>query len=205
MSKEIDRRRRPERAGQILEAALRVFASKGYESASLRQIAEEAGLKSAQLLSWYFPNKKALFEATVIRYAGRVIEAFRETPSQSLAPRAFLTQMALRGLEIFADEEVRLAFQLLLRGDAAHIVDVRRSIDDFLRDNLYHQLAAYLDAQAERGTLRAHDSTLAAQVFIGQVWNQIQARYFVPMIFLPPSPDDVFVEGMVEFFLSALS
>ncbi len=205
MSKEIDRRRRPERAGQIQAAALRIFAARGYESASLRQIAEEAGLKSAQLLSWYFPSKKALFEATLIRYAGRVIEAFRETPPQSLPPDVFLSQMALRGLEIFAEEEVRLAFQLLLRGDGGQIVDVRRSINDFLPDNLYVQLAAYLEAQVERGTLKAHDSDLASRLFIGQIWSQIEARYFVPMIFPPPLSDDSFVEGMVGFFLSALS
>ncbi|NPA97244.1 MAG: TetR/AcrR family transcriptional regulator [Crenarchaeota archaeon] len=46
-------------AQRILEAARRVFAEKGFEAASLREIAEEARVSKALVL-WYFKSKEEL-------------------------------------------------------------------------------------------------------------------------------------------------
>ena len=51
-----------QRKAQILDAALRVFARKGFHKARMDDIAEEAGL-SKGLLYWYFRSKDALIEA----------------------------------------------------------------------------------------------------------------------------------------------
>lgn len=59
----------------LLDAALRVFAQKGYEGASVRDIAAEARVASG-LLYHYFPGKHALLEALFARSAGLVMEAF---------------------------------------------------------------------------------------------------------------------------------
>lgn len=203
MSKPIDKRRRPERTAQIQAAALGVFSRRGYAQASLREIAKAAGLKSAQLLYWYFPNKRALYESTVLRYAGLVIDVFRETPAQTLAPDVFLKETALTGLRAFESEDVRMAYQLLLKGEVGP-EDAPRHIEDYVPINLYTRLAEYLRFQVCEGVLGPHDCELAAQLFIGQIWAQIEARYFVPMIFPKPRSDEAFVEGMVGLFLAGL-
>lgn len=52
---------------EILRAARNTFAAKGYDGASIRDIAQEAGL-SLSALYYYFPSKQdALFE--LIRFA----------------------------------------------------------------------------------------------------------------------------------------
>src|SRR5438552_17474477 len=48
---------------QILDAALHVMADRGFRGASIKRIAERAGLKSPALIYWYFKDKQALFEA----------------------------------------------------------------------------------------------------------------------------------------------
>ncbi len=59
--------RRPGNAdtrGEIVDAAARVFAAKGYEGASLRAIAREAGVDPA-LVHHYFDGKASLFIAAM--------------------------------------------------------------------------------------------------------------------------------------------
>src|SRR6266849_3220934 len=51
------------RRAQILDAAVHVMAERGFRGASIKRIAERAGLKSPALIYWYFKDKQALFEA----------------------------------------------------------------------------------------------------------------------------------------------
>ena len=55
------RRQEPERREQILKAAFEEFAAKGFKGATIKSIAEAAGLQSPALIYWYFPDKEALF------------------------------------------------------------------------------------------------------------------------------------------------
>lgn len=62
---------------EIYQAALRLITRKGFEAATLRDIAEEAGVSPA-LLYKYFPGKRAvvlaLYDDLSIRYAERAAE-----------------------------------------------------------------------------------------------------------------------------------
>src|ERR1700730_7865113 len=53
----------PGRRAQILDAALHVMSEHGFRGASIKRIAQHAGLKSPALIYWYFKDKQALFEA----------------------------------------------------------------------------------------------------------------------------------------------
>src|SRR5438552_17236279 len=57
------------RRAQIVDAALHVMAEHGFRGASIKRIAERAGLKSPALIYWYFADKHALFEAMLHRMA----------------------------------------------------------------------------------------------------------------------------------------
>lgn len=76
---------------EILRAARTAFAQKGYDGASIRDIAQEAGL-SLSALYYYFPSKQhALAELVITGFefyltrAGRVAEAAGEDPVESLS------------------------------------------------------------------------------------------------------------------------
>jgi AcrR family transcriptional regulator len=51
----------------ILDVAARRFAASGFEGASVRDIAADAGLKNQASLYQYFRDKRALYEATITR------------------------------------------------------------------------------------------------------------------------------------------
>lgn len=64
---------------KLLEAASRVFAAKGYESASVRDIVAEAGM-SLNAINFHFGTKQQLY-VEVVRYQTRLAEARHPAPN----------------------------------------------------------------------------------------------------------------------------
>lgn len=74
------RRRAPKgemRRMALLDAATQVFARDGYQNASMRDVADIAGITTVGLLH-HFPNKVALLKALLDRRDQRVVERFSE-------------------------------------------------------------------------------------------------------------------------------
>src|SRR6266851_7472538 len=78
------------RRAQIVDAALHVMAERGFRGASIKRIAEHAGLKSPALIYWYFKDKQALLEGVLHRMApflgavAQLEDALDEPPEQVL-------------------------------------------------------------------------------------------------------------------------
>src|SRR5215472_5111688 len=80
------------RRAQILDAALEVMAEHGFRGASIKRIAQRAGLKSPALIYWYFRDKDALLEAVLAQLApvlGEVagLERLIDEPPEVVLPR----------------------------------------------------------------------------------------------------------------------
>src|ERR1700731_1839195 len=80
------------RRAQILQAALQVTAARGFRGASIKRIAERAGLKSPALIYWYFKDKQALFEAMLDEMAPFLAvvanaEHLLDQPPEQVLPR----------------------------------------------------------------------------------------------------------------------
>ena len=67
----------PERRGQLVAAAARVIARSGYDAATVRDVAREAGV-STGVIAYYFEGKDDLF-AHVLRAASRAFRARLES------------------------------------------------------------------------------------------------------------------------------
>lgn len=76
-------------ADRILEAADEVLAEVGYEGASVRAVAERAGVNKA-LVFYHYDNKSALFDRVLERYYERHLETLREAFAGEGDPRARL-------------------------------------------------------------------------------------------------------------------
>ena len=79
------------RRDQILDAALRIFARKGFAESTVDEIAVEAGLAKATLYL-YFPSKEALLQKLVDHYRlvpdlGGLMESIRDLPPVGGIPR----------------------------------------------------------------------------------------------------------------------
>lgn len=81
------------REEQLVTIAAHLFAQKGYEGTSLRDIAEQAGITKAALYYW-FPEKEALFQRVVAGRMAALVERVGEAVAAAVSPvdkiRAFL-------------------------------------------------------------------------------------------------------------------
>src|SRR5258708_7972969 len=79
----LEPRRRPgkERVAALMEAAATVIAERGFEAATMAEIASRAGALVGSLYH-FFPNKEVLAEALVQRYGGIIDEAFAKIDSR---------------------------------------------------------------------------------------------------------------------------
>src|SRR5260370_16838988 len=102
------------RRSQILDAALHVMAEHGFRGASIKRIAQHAGLKSPALIYWYFKDKQALLEAVLHRMApflGTVAEA--ETALDD-PPDVVLPRLTISFLETVQQPAMRRFVRSLL-------------------------------------------------------------------------------------------
>src|ERR1700722_9955367 len=76
------RRRGMLRVASLMEAAAAVFAERGFEAATMAEIAARAGAQIGSLYR-FFPNKDALADALIRRYRELVDAAFEQTDSRA--------------------------------------------------------------------------------------------------------------------------
>src|SRR5260370_1564211 len=92
-----------DRREQILDAAMRAFAQKGFSRTTNKDIAREAGITPG-LIYHYFENKEALFNAIVDKRSP--LQAVRSVPPQmfALPPETFLRFLLQKILTIVESE-----------------------------------------------------------------------------------------------------
>lgn len=125
---------REERREQIKQAALQVFAQRGYAGTKTSMIASEAGI-SEGLIFRYFKTKDELFTAIVQEL---LEEARRETDSAQFLPGSATEQIKAFTKDML-DERNKYAFMFMLRArreegipkEAAQILE-QTSADDIL-------------------------------------------------------------------------
>jgi AcrR family transcriptional regulator len=143
------RRRKTARPGEILEAALAVFAETGFAAAKLSEIARRAGVSKAALYL-YFETKEDLFRAVARSLVAPNLTAMAAALEASEAPFAELATAMLGG-----------AARLLAEGRAPSIVR-----EDVVEQMLGLVGGLILRAQA-RGEVVAGDPRLYAFSLMG--------------------------------------
>jgi len=68
---------------QVLEAAVRLFAARGYESVSMREIARESRMPIASVYQ-YFPTKLAIVREMWTRYTATISETLKDAIRRSI-------------------------------------------------------------------------------------------------------------------------
>jgi AcrR family transcriptional regulator len=100
---------------RILDAAQRIFLKRGYQSASLDEIAETAPVSKPTIYA-HFPGKEALFEAVV----ARVIEGLTDFEAFAPKGRSVQDKLASLGIEVverFIDETIGITRATIAEAD----------------------------------------------------------------------------------------
>ncbi|HEY3226334.1 MAG TPA: TetR/AcrR family transcriptional regulator [Planctomycetota bacterium] len=190
-----------ERREQIVVAAMRCFAERGFEGTTTRMVARAAGV-SEGLIFRHFPTKRSLYRAIIAR---RIAEApAGMMPAEAAArgdDRAVLSSIAS---SLVARVSRDPSFMRLLFFSALEGAPLSRMFYQARVRRVRSFLASYLERRMDEGALRKVDSTAAAGAFMGMIANYVQQKHLfrVPVARLAP---DELVRTWVDLFLKGLS
>ncbi|MCK9249651.1 MAG: TetR/AcrR family transcriptional regulator [Solirubrobacteraceae bacterium] len=185
----------------ILDAAIRVFAARGFNNCRVSDIADEAGVAYG-LVYHYFKSKDRLLDEAFLERWGLMLEVIEGARTdEALTAREKLTKVATFIVESYGREPE--VMQVV-------IVEVTRQANTFGRrhwatiQDAHHQIARIVsDAQA-RGELRSElPAEVAGMVFYGAIEQVLTAWIFG---LVPSGPDDraAAVRDLVETIFGGL-
>jgi len=149
---------------QILEAAEECFGRLGYWSATTAEIAEASGITQSALYR-YFPNKRALFVATLALRQSEIVEAIAGAMSAPCSTRERIERIGEATVELARryPNMSRLRVQAVVV--AGQDEEIRRVVSDTI-DTLARGHRALFDAAKADGSLPPHvDSEILAATF----------------------------------------
>jgi TetR/AcrR family transcriptional regulator, fatty acid metabolism regulator protein len=173
-----------ERRRQILDAAVRAFAKKGYHACRVSDIAEEAGVAYG-LVYHYFESKDAVLEAVFREMWGAMLRAINAIESLDDSPRQQLRKSCAIVLRTWRDypDVVRV----LVREVARSGEQLQREVEEIAQ--AFQALQRIVERGQEQGEFRADLSPrLAAWIIYGAL-EEILTGWVLGR--LPGSEEDV--------------
>ena len=169
-----------DRRSQIAEAALQVFAERGFANASNKDIARQAGITPG-LIYHYFESREALLGEIIEKHsASRMMRAL-PPGMMDLPADILLKSVALRILENVEDEKYLQIIRIVLT-EIVHRPEIGRyGISDI--QDAARFIATILQAKKESGELQVTDPEMTAQVFLSMLMGFVLRR----QIFQDPS------------------
>jgi len=186
------RRRKADRPGEIVEAALAVFAERGFAAARLDEIAARAGVSKGALYL-YFATKEDLFRAVVEQAFAPNMQAVRAMIAAHPGPITDLLNVVPEWIAGLLDTLPVGGVVKMVIGEAGNFPELARVWHDRLVAQALGALTDAIAAAQARGEVRPGDPRtyalqLVAPLLLGVIWRET----FVPV-------------GAAEFDLAALA
>jgi AcrR family transcriptional regulator len=192
-----------DRREQIIDAAMRVFAQKGFARATNRDVAREAGITTG-LIYYYFASKEDLLKAALeerspVQVMTQITPEMLEQPLNVLLPL-----LAMRILDLVESEQfvnmIRVLLPEMLHG-ATEVAPIALSF--FQRIITF--LSDYLKIQATKGRVRADlDVEMAAQVFASSMIGMVMRRQIMRDPGVLQYTHEEIVQAILTSFLEGL-
>ncbi len=155
----------------LIDTALELFAQKGYDATTIKQIAIAAGV-AVGLLYHYFPSKSEVLRAVWERHSflpelrALLVMEHDEVAAQVL-------QEVANNFSAMLDRKESL-FRLMVRESQSN-PEVAACLQFIVGEGVA-ALGAYLETRVQLGELRSHDTTLTARTLLGTVFLTHLAR-----------------------------
>jgi AcrR family transcriptional regulator len=195
------RPRDPERMRRVLEAAREHFCEHGYEGANLDAIADEAGVSKMTVYN-YFPSKEALFEAVIGSRTDQVAGSLAGTGAlDPRHPEAVLRTIGAHFQELMRDKRTlglyRALYGAVSQGDACQA---------FYRqgpERLINDVAGYLQAAHDAGTMKVPQARLAAYLFLSMFLGGTHMHALLGLGLPSRAAEKALLQEAVRVFMAA--
>jgi len=192
----------PSKRKAILDAATRVFLKHGYGAASMDAVAQEAGV-SKQTIYSHFGDKNSLFESIIEEKCDQLLGPMQKPEIHADDPRATLTEMAKRFLDIVLDPENMAHFRVVV-AECVRFPDLAKIFYRAGPRLAAERLAEYLAQVHGKGVLHVPDPLSSARLFFGMLREDLYMRHLLDLGPAPSAADiDRVVRQAVQAFLKA--
>ena len=160
------RRRKDARPGEILEAALSVFAEKGFAAARLAEIARRAGVSKAALYL-YFETKEDLFRAVARTLVAPNLTTMAAAFEESEPPFSELAPALLAGAAGLLGDGRAISIIRMVMAESGNFPDLARIWRDDVVEQVLARVAGLIARAQARGEVVAGDPRLLAFSLMG--------------------------------------
>src|SRR5215467_3369579 len=170
------RRRKEARPGEIVEAALEVFAEKGFAAAKLDDIARRAGISKATLYL-YFETKEEIFRA-VAQAAIAALLGPLETPAEASDESfaEFAPRLLSRAAGIMKGGRVPAIARMVI-GESRNFPDLARIWHDDVVTSVVGMVTGFIARAQGRGEVAPGDPRLHAFSLMGPMEAWVAGRH----------------------------
>ena len=171
---------------QIVEGARQIFLARGFDAASMGDIAKAAGVSKGTLYV-YFKDKEELFGAIVMaECAGQAERVFDLDPSNPDVEGA-LNRLGVAYINFMCQPEKASAVRTVI-AIADRMPSMGKAFYETGPSEGIKRLANYLQAQTKAAVLKVDEPEIVAAQFL----DSCQATLFKPVLFnfAPPPPPD---------------
>lgn len=165
-----------QRRQQIMRGAMRVFAEKGFDRASNRDIADAAAIGSPGLIYHYFEDKEHLLQQVLLEHVPLIRLIDQAGSLLQYPPEEALPRLALRLAEALSDEAT-IATMKIMFVEAIRSPRVAQAINTIGPGRTLGILATYMEQQMAAGRLRPMNPQIAARLFAGPLIVYMLTRY----------------------------
>lgn len=159
-------RRSEDRPREICEAALEVFAEKGFAAAKLDEIARRAGVSKGTLYL-YFEDKADLFRAVVRSAIAPNVQAVTDAMLASSAPFPDLVAGLLERFAETAQRQPVGPVAKIVVGESRNFPELARVWHDEVASKALTAIATRIERAQKRGEVRSGDTRLFAFGLVG--------------------------------------
>jgi TetR/AcrR family transcriptional regulator, fatty acid metabolism regulator protein len=157
---------------RILQAALQIFAEKGYHRAVVDDIVRASGTSKGAVYH-HFPNKEALFLALVDAFSARLAEAVAMAVERSHGALGKVEAALRAGLETFARHRALARILLLESVSLGSAYQAKRAE---VHGRFASLIGAYLDQAMAEGSVPPLDTRVATLAWLGAV-NEVVIQW----------------------------
>jgi AcrR family transcriptional regulator len=173
-----------ERRQQLIDGALQVFARKGFEEATNKEIAAAAGIGSPGLIYHYFKDREDLLRQVLEERIPMLQLLAHPEELLALPPAEALARFGRAYLKV-TENRAAVAIMKLVFGEAIRRPAVARLFVEIGPGRAFRFLAGYMERQMAAGVLRRMDPEAAVRCFMGplvlfilqrEIFQQPEAR-----------------------------
>lgn len=192
-----------DRRHEILEAALRLFAQKGYSATTNAEIAREAGVTAAALY-YYFPSKEYLFRTAVTEMRSDLEPRVQMTSGDSfhVDPQTLVPQVLQGVIDFFSQPRTQAILKIVM-AEGQRDQAIARIWEEKMV-SFVQAILPYLQHHMQTGRLKPMDPRVFFLALQGPLMAAVILRDILKIPMLHDLSNEMIVQGVVQTTLPGL-